>query len=446
MEEPEGIKAIQGHSSGVEITDEKAQILPAGFVEHIYHATYLRNLQDIIVQGLLPGGRSGSKHRNQVFFSMVDWQWFDKSYTPEEAEFVECRKEPYFPRSDADCILEVNVAKLQELDLRPSQTESLAVVTRPGAFIPPECIDAAFNLKTGNLEWRREVARGDPELEHVRRETGASSSSSSSSKALPAQGDPQQDVEDRSLDEFVHCPQCRARLVRGTQFCDKCGASTDSEIVDDATKQMIEEESVQALFASVKLQWVKSKNYRGGESLSPDALFTQRCKDLRKRAIKGVTVGDVRVTYLGIADRFERDEQYRNRLREKDPSMGLAQAIHMDKIGMERMEGSEAAPMPWWQRREKFKDFKRIRSTQAGGSDMVAVEDHPDFRSVLRAREGRPSASGSCEKGKGKQQASAKGTGKEKGKATGRQAPYPSWSDDAWRDWRQNWWSSNRRW
>lgn len=125
---PIGIKAIQGHSSqvGVTVEDERALAIPRGLVKCIFHATQAKNVQSILRLGLLPGGPAGTARRNQCFFSMEDWRRYPTGYKAERKPFNHVRREPYFPRREAEVIVAVSLNALLDAGLHPQLSQTLA--------------------------------------------------------------------------------------------------------------------------------------------------------------------------------------------------------------------------------------------------------------------------------------------------------------------------------
>jgi len=106
---------------------------------------------------------------------------------------------------------------MQDLRLGPAQTESLAVVTKAQARVPPECIEAIYSLENGLLLWKPEeesgpqrrasassCARGDPRLLRARGEEDEGSFSE------------EEDLKEEILDSIAHCPFCKAAQFPGT--------------------------------------------------------------------------------------------------------------------------------------------------------------------------------------------------------------------------------------
>ena len=68
------LRTIQGHSGGnaVDPALEDNVLLPKGFTEYIYHVGNANELNSIIRNGLIPGGKSLKRRRPAVFFTTVN--------------------------------------------------------------------------------------------------------------------------------------------------------------------------------------------------------------------------------------------------------------------------------------------------------------------------------------------------------------------------------------
>ena len=67
------VTAIQGHSGGNAIDPELRDnvLLSEGFTEYIYHVGHASEMNSIIRNGLIPGGRGLNRGRQSVFFTVV---------------------------------------------------------------------------------------------------------------------------------------------------------------------------------------------------------------------------------------------------------------------------------------------------------------------------------------------------------------------------------------
>lgn len=306
--------------------------------------------------------------------------------------------------------------------------------------VPVETIMSIYNLRTGYAEWLPPgpsgsaffKAGGDPRL-------AASGSASSKAGGDPRQksilptpsgstsskagGDPRRKNKNKIpdvLDEFEECIHCKAVLAAGTQFYDQCSSATTSKILDPETRKEGQDKAVKTLFDSINLQRApRDRRNRGGKSLAPAQVFKQKCKELHKRALKGVRSN--RMTYTGIADRFRRDEICAGRVREEVPGMDEAMAAEMDELAIETI-AQPIQEVSYYGRQQRCGNYTHIRSSQAGGSECLSVAAHPDFAAT---RAPRGAAAGSDHKGKGSSSASS---------SSQRPAPYRRWTDQEWQD------------
>ena len=132
------LRAIQGHSgeSAVDLALQDNVLLPKGFTEYLYHVGNANELNSIIGNGLILGGKGLKRGRQAVFFTTEDENCMGETPRDSTKPRIATHKNTW--KRLQNTIFWCNLKLAQEKGLQYYQTRSHAVVlcdTLPAAFI-----------------------------------------------------------------------------------------------------------------------------------------------------------------------------------------------------------------------------------------------------------------------------------------------------------------------
>ena len=143
-------RAIQGYSGGnaIDPTLQDNVLLPKGITEYIYHIGNVSEMNSIIRNGLIPGGKSLKRGRQAVFFTAVNPMDDGKGTGDTPRVLTKPRIAPYKNslKRLQNTVCWCNFKFAQERGLRFYQTRSHAIVLYN--TLPAICIEKKVCLKT----------------------------------------------------------------------------------------------------------------------------------------------------------------------------------------------------------------------------------------------------------------------------------------------------------
>ena len=266
---PLEIKCIQGRSRPT--PDQLLGTIWDGDIEgvpvpadhmYLYHGTSLEAVKSILLSGeLKPGGHQGVDHRSNIYFSAVDWNWYNHDFRPAIYPLTEFRREPYMPGCVYEAQVWVNNSLLQENQPAPLQQDSLAVLSTRNTPIPLAFVESIINMD-GWVLYRRPLVKLDaqkPEVEHI----GALTVSEA--RRAPV------------------CNNCSLRFTSGQVYCWRCW-----NCLPDWQGKAQKEENIYYADASAS-----SSHARGNPVLTPNAdreTFWGQTSSLVSGVFRGVTL------------------------------------------------------------------------------------------------------------------------------------------------------------
>ena len=167
-------RAIQGHSGGVALDPElQDSVLPKGFTEYIYHVGNVSEMHSIIRSGLIPGGRSLKRGRqddncmeetlcdltkqtttDNMFSQQIESTQFKSHFSD---MFSSRHLEPKAPRQRSDPPGEPGVASTGRVRWEVKASMSSAggsQNTEESSGTERICRDAGLRVLSGRMIWR----------------------------------------------------------------------------------------------------------------------------------------------------------------------------------------------------------------------------------------------------------------------------------------------------